>query len=66
MELMIPVADGEIRAEDTGGDRTPVALYGERPGRPGATRPGDLLPLRAPDRLAEIVTEQAVYSSSSS
>jgi 3-oxoadipate enol-lactonase len=26
MELMIPVADGEIWAEDTGGDRTPVVL----------------------------------------
>ena len=26
MEVMIPVADGEIWAEDTGGDRTPVVL----------------------------------------
>ncbi len=82
---MIPVADGEIWAEDTGGDGTPVVLRapavvvrGDReypmvadcadaiasriPGCARIVIPGadHLLPLRAPARLAEIVTEQAV------
>ena len=54
MELMIPVLGGEIWAEDTGGRGTPVVLV-----NPGWSTAG-IWTSRAPARLAEIVTEQAV------
>ena len=59
---MVPVPGGEVWAEDTGGDGTPVVLVTADWSTAGIWTPllgaDHMLPLRAPDQLAKIIAEQ--------